>query len=476
MPYMPAICERLLGEQLRLPSVPTQWCGDQADRDLVLDALRTNPAGIIVSELDGRAGDLAGLDPAALRARILAAPHRYVAQERLALSQAPAWGDAGRATGRANPHPFSLRAFTVRDGATYRPLVGGLATLVEDRTTGPSTKDVWVLKAAESDPDQGIVEALPLPLARAVPVLSPRAVEDMFWSGRYTERAEDLVRAIITAGSYAEQLDYSSTIQGGAALRALMGVLQRLCGRRWTDPDQEQRSLLQDADRPGSAAHSLERLRDALEGVRDQLSGDTWRAFGSTDRAMNSLRAARRPRVAESASRILGGILSLQGVTANMIRDDGWHAIEAGRYLERSLQICTLLAATTTVSFGVGVERAVLGGVLMAAESAVTHRRRFRGSVRAADVLELLLGDHDNPRSLGFSLSRVRFHLSHLAGSTGATRPERLLQHLEESLDAADMSALAAAQQGQRPALQEFLAETHARLLRLGDAIVQLHF
>ncbi|HWM15032.1 MAG TPA: circularly permuted type 2 ATP-grasp protein [Microbacterium sp.] len=476
MPFMPAICERLLGEQLRLPSVPTRWCGDPQSLREVLDALDDDPSAIIVRQIDGRAADLADLAPASLADRIRSAPHRYVGQERLPLSQAPSWSASARAAGRVKPNPLMLRAFTVRDGAIYRPLVGGLATLVDDGNAAPSTKDVWVIKGAPTDPDQGIVEVASLPLARAVPVLSPRAVEDMFWSGRYTERAEDLVRVVITASAYAEQLGYSSTTQGGSALRALIGVLQRLCGTRWLDPDLELRSLLLDSDRPGSAAHSLERLRDGLEGVRDQLSGDTWRAFGSTDRAMNALRAARRPQIPESASRMLGGILSLQGVTANMMRDDGWHAIEAGRHLERSLQVCTLLAATTTVSFGVGVDRAVLEGVLMAAESSVTHRRRFRGSVRAADVLELLLADSDNPRSIAFSLERMRIHLSELSGSTGSTRPERLLEHLEDALEAADMAALSTRVDGRRPRLEDFLAQTHAQLHRLSDAIVHLHF
>lgn len=481
IPYMPAVCERLLGEQLRLPSVPTMWCGDEEGLAGVLASIDArhpsgDPGALIVREIDGRAADLSGLDHDDLRARILAAPHRFVGQERLPLSQAPAWGSVGRTSGRAGPHPLVLRAFTVRDGAIYRPLVGGLATLVDDRAAAPSTKDVWVLKNAPADPDQGIVEVAPVPLIRAVPVLSPRAVEDMFWSGRYAERAEDLVRLVITASAYAEQLDFSSSTQGGAAVQALLSVLQRLCGTRFADTDLEQRSLLLDADRPGSAAHSLQRLREALEGVRDQLSVDTWRAFGSTDRAMRSLRTSRRTQVAESASRMLGGILSLQGVTANMIRDDGWHAIEAGRHLERALQVCTLLASTTTSSLGVGVDRAVLGGVLMAAESSVTHRRRYRGVLRTADVLELLLLDAGNPRSVAFCLDRLRVHLSALAASTGSTRPERLLEHIEDALEAVDLPALTVPVDGRRPRLEDFLADTHAQLQRLGDAIVHLHF
>src|SRR5213075_2012467 len=95
--------------------------------------------------------------------------------------------------------------------------------------------------------------------------------------------------------------------------------------------------------------------------------------------------------VAESAGRMLTGVLALQGATASMMRDPGWHMIGAGRHLERALQVCHLLAATTTVRRGFDVDRGVLNGVLLSTESAVTHRRRYRGSVRPHGVLDLML-------------------------------------------------------------------------------------
>jgi uncharacterized alpha-E superfamily protein len=91
-------------------------------------------------------------------------------------------------------------------------------------------------------------------------------------------------------------------------------------------------------------------------------------------------------------------------------------------------------------------------------------------------VLELLLADPDNPRSVSFSLARLRFHLSQLAGSTGSTRPERLVEHLADSVEGVDIAALTAPVDGRRPRLEDFLADTHAQLHRLGDAIVHLHF
>ncbi len=157
-------------------------------------------------------------------------------------------------------------------------------------------------------------------------------------------------------------------------------------GRRFDDPEAEFRSLLLDAPRPGSAAYALERLRDALEGVRDQLSNDTWRVFSHTDRAKKALHTSERShRITESAGRMLTAVLSLQGVTASMIRDPGWHMIEAGplpRARAAGLRCCC--GATTTERLGIAADRDVLEGVLVAAESSVTFRRRYRGNVRTS--------------------------------------------------------------------------------------------
>ena len=172
-----------------------------------------------------------------------------------------------------------------------------------------------------------------------------------------------------------------------------------------------------------------------MEGVRDQKSGDTWRVFAHIDRALRSLRSSAHPhRTAESAGRMLSAMLSLYGVTANMIRDTGWRMIEAGRHLERSLQVCHLLTAGLTEPRNARRERDVLEAVLTASESIVTHRRRYRGSMRVADVLDLLLSDQDNPRSVAFGLAALRTHLAAMPAATGATRAERLRDHLETQL------------------------------------------
>ncbi|WP_193607550.1 circularly permuted type 2 ATP-grasp protein [Nocardioides lijunqiniae] len=478
LPYLPAACEALLGEPLRLASVPTWWCGDPASLDHVLDRVLDPAEGadrLLVRSIDGPASGLAGLDPAAVRERLLDEPHRYVGQERLPLSQAPTWRATGAHAGDAEARRVSLRTFTLRYGSAYRPLVGGLAN-VYDGDLATSSKDVWVLKAAAADPDQGLADVLPMTAARAATGASPRTLEDLFWLGRYAERAEDMLRLVLASHTLAEDYGSQPRASGSASLEVMMQVLRRLGGEVHADRDAELRSLLLDETRAGSAAHALAGLRDASAGVRDQLSPDAWRSFGTIDRATAMLRgSAHSHQIGESAGRMLTGILSLQGVTAGMIRDAGWHMIGVGRHLERAVQLCHLLEETATVRRGIDVDRDVLNAVLVAAESSVTHRRRYRGYVRPGGVLELLLTDAENPRSMVFGMTEVAAHLAALPASTGSTRPERLVADLLASLAEVDIATLVAIGGVARPNLQVFLDVCAGQLARLAEAVVEVH-
>lgn len=463
LPFLPAACERLLGEQLRLPAAPAWWCGDDG-LDRVLQRLRDDPESILVRTLAGRTVSTSGAE---LEAMIAAHPYRFVGIERLPLSQAPVWGPGAEARART----LVVRAFTLRHGPAYRTLAGGLATARDD-AGAPLTKDVWVRKADAAESDQGLPSATPRAMEPSIPAFAPRALADMYWAGRYAERAEDALRLVIATQALVDR----PAGDRSAASGVLLGVLRRLAGSRSLAAEADLRSALVDAGRSGSAAHALTGMRTALEGVRDQLSGDTWRVFSYADRAIATLRESTHPSsVADAAEQMLTGVLSLHGVTASMIRDTGWQMIEAGRYLERALQVCTLLSAVTA-SRSQTADRDVLDAVLLAAESLVTHRRRYRGYGRVRSILELLVKDAANPRSIAFSLDRVQSSLAAMPDSTGSTRPERLLHEIIASVEAVPVTVLAArTEDGVREALVAFLAETSSAVARLSHAIEQLH-
>ncbi len=468
LPFMSAMCETLLDEPLRLPSVQTYWCGIPRSQAFVED----NITDLVIRAIDDPA-DLGHLTPDELRSRISAEPHRYVGQESLSLSQAPSFGARG-----VRAQALTLRTFTLRYGSTYRPMVGGLANVFE-KGEPASSKDVWILKDNPEDADQGLAEVLPMTRSRAAATMVPRVLDDMFWFGRYAERAEDLLRLVLTAHASAEDNGSRPNTAGGASLAVLLGAITRLTGSPF-EPDRLDanfRSLLLDANRAGSVAQSISALREGAQSVRDQLSPDVWQAFSSTERASAALASYHYShQVSESASRMLTGILSLQGVTANMMRDPGWRMISAGRAVERGLQLSHLLRATTTVRRGIDVDRELHNAVLTIAESAVTHRRRYRGYVRLAGVLDLLLMDADNPRSLAFGINELREHLAAMPGSTGSTRPERLLDDLAHELARADIAALVAVEGERRPNLERFLDGYISQLSRVADAIAELHF
>ena len=463
-PFLPAACQELLGEQLLLPSAPTWWCGDPEARSTVLE--RLDDPSLVVREIDAPAAP--ALPPDRLRAAIRSAPHRFAAQA------PPA-------------DPVVLRAFALRFGGAYRPIAGGLATVVAAGSDdAPLTRDVWVRKASPADPDQGLADITIDDAADAAPVPSPSALEDMFWVGRYAERAEDLLRIVLTLEPDLDERDLPDDVDELAAepvtaigARALRRLLHRLAGTASAAIADDLRSLLLDARRQGSAAQSLRGLRTAAEGVRDQLSADTWRVFANLDRAQRSLRASTLPhRTAETAGRMLTAVLSLQGVTANMVRDAGWHMIEAGRGIERALQVCALLTETTGRVRARRAERDVLSAALRAAESTITYRRRHRGAPAAAGVLELLLADGDNPRSLACAVAELRCHLAALPASTGATRPERLADLLAASIAEIDVAELASADPTGtvRPGVLVLLEDVSGRLEQLSDAVHELHF
>lgn len=472
LPFMSAMCEQLLDEPLRLSGVPTVWAGTPEGREQLLDRIdeltirRIDPP----FEVDAWSREQ-------IEAAIVAQPHRFVGQERGHASLAPVLEDGG-----LQRREVTLRAFTLRRGSSYRPMVGGLATAVPvgASPTDPGvTKDVWVLKESPDVPDQGVVEAPAVLSARATVAPVPRVLDDLFWLGRYAERAEDLLRLAIVTHELAEDFQGRPHSSGGRALGVLSGTLRSLSP--WPgdplDHEADLRSLLLDDRRDGSVAQALTRLKEITQGLRDQLSPDVYRVFGAVDRASSALVANRHGwQIGESAGRMLTEVLALHGITASMVRDEGWFLMDVGRALERSLQLCRLMGPSLSVRRGVDVDRDVQSAVLQAAESAVTHRRRHRGLVRGSTVLDLLLLDGANPRSLAFNLRAIGASLGELPASSGSTRPERLVDDLLAELDRLDVTALLALDGDDRPNFTRFTQAVAQQLMRLSDAVSEVHF
>ena len=252
----------------------------------------------------------------------------------------------------------------------------------------------------------------------------------------------------------------------------------------------EFRALLLDRSRLGTAGQSLAALSAVAQGVRDQLSEDVWMVLADMERASAALAAGTDDQgllLVDSGERILSGLLALAGIVSeNMVRDAGWYLLDTGRGLERALQVLALLRATACEERPWDTERLVVEAVLTATESIVTFRRRHGGRERVEAVVELLVTDARNPRSVAYQLERILADLRAIPNASSTARSIRLAEALlrqVRTVDLAAMSVLSAAdpeasdravppsQAPSRAALAELLAGLTAQLRDLGDAI-----
>ncbi len=336
-----------------------------------------------------------------------------------------------------------MRTFAVAREDSYVVMSGGLArTASDDRgapianRTGAISKDIWVL-SSEPETLSGFWLAGPgQPSSAPVSTLPARAAENLFWLGRYAERAESTVRLLRTINARRDEFPYSGTGPGPSAVALLLDSLTRITGtypgfvgddraELHLDPADELFALVVDETRPGTVAHAVRHMLDALDELRDQLSVDTWLVIGSLQRELDTLDQPSTDRD-EAATNVLNalmqGLLALSGLAAeSMVRDQGWHFMDAGRRLERALQVTTLVGATLADEHDAGTESLVVESTLTAAESIITYRRRYRSRARPSTVLDLLLSDAGNPRSLRFQIDRLHDDLAAIEADRGRT-------------------------------------------------------
>jgi uncharacterized circularly permuted ATP-grasp superfamily protein/uncharacterized alpha-E superfamily protein len=497
MPYLPDLCERLLGQPLRLPSVETWWCGDPDSLRYVtehLDDLVIRPT----SRGRGRSVRALALSKEKreqVLAMIRATPHRFVAQQVLNLSSAPTTVDD-----RLVPRNVVLRSFAVRDGSSYTAMLGGLARVSDDAdesrgalVTAPGggiAKDVWVVSEHPIIAGRpagvrvrGEGDQLAAPVDAAAAAMVPRVLSDLFWFGRYAERAEDLLRLVLATRTVAIETDMDTT--QGHALEVLQHAVTRvsttypgfLTAGRQLMP--ELRSLLLDRHRSGTAAQSLSSLSLAAQGVRDQLSDDVWMVLADIERASAALAANpydQGLQLTDASERILSGLLALAGIVSeNMVRDAGWYMLDTGRGLERALQVLSLLQATVCAERPWDTERLVLEAVLTASESIVTFRRRYRGRDRVEAAVELLVTDVRNPRSVAYQVERILGDLRAIPNASPTARPLRLAEALALQVRQVDLDELLGSGEGPSPdgraALEAYLEGLSTQLRSLSEAI-----
>jgi uncharacterized alpha-E superfamily protein len=224
---------------------------------------------------------------------------------------------------------------------------------------------------------------------------------------------------------------------------------------------------------------TLEELRRIASNVRDRLSIDTWRI-------LNQLRQDFRLRHGRiqlddallHLNRMITDLAAFSGMEMeNMTRGHGWRFLDIGRRLERAANMSALLTQSLSP---LSAHQAMLGPLLEIADSTMTYRRRYFAQPQFPLVLDLLVADATNARSMAFQVVQLADHVDHLPRDKRAPSPaqeQRIVEQMAETIASADLDALGQPDEhGSFPGLEGLLNAVAGDLRRLSDVITYYYF
>ena len=394
--FLPKIAARLLGESLELPTLATWWCGEAPALEYVLahlDQLVIKPAWPNQRFEPVFARTLTGEARRRLIERLRSRPHAYVAQEHLALSQAPVWRPYG-ALGFA-AKAISIRMYAVANGDGHTVMPGGLARIAANDATadvvstqrGGGSKDIWVLtEPAEEDPPEKPRHASRM--AIRYDEIPSRLVENLYWVGRYSVRCED--KASLLRATLGSRIDES-------VWKAAVGICRNI---GLIAPDAEPSGSLRDDRNPQGIVADVRRLAWCASQVRGRLSSGYWRAVSDMQRRLqDGLTSRDEPRAI--LDRLSLSLAALAGFSLDdMTQDAGWRLLRIGRRLERLQFGANLL--TQHITSPTATRQRNVEWLLEAYDSMRIYRSRYALTPELGPALDLLLRDTEHPGALGF--------------------------------------------------------------------------
>ena len=470
--FLPALAPIVLGADLAIPNVATWWLGradmreemiGQLDRMVIASAFESQTDGSTSNEVLG-----AKLDDAQREALILSIRDRgvdYVAQEAVTLSSMPVWRD-----GHLQPRPFTLRLFLTKVGERWEVMPAGFVRIADNADAravslqrGAATADAWVLAHGPVAETTMLPAAEHIQVQRATGLLPSRAADNLFWVGRYVERAEAtlrLMRAMINRAAEADE----------TAAPVIAGIVSLLDA--WDAVPKDAlaapvgfitRAVLARADLSGSLPALTGAARSAASVIRDRFSPDAWRALNdlATMIALPLTVGPSESAIIERVEAALRIISSLSGLAQeNMTQLAGWRFLELGRRIERAILTGRLVRCFAMT----GAPDGGLELLLELADSQITYRQRYVMVAARAPVMDLVLLDPNNPRSVAFQLDRIETHLSALPGrsATGRLSPvQQIVASIATRLRTVEAAAIDEA----------LIVDIEQSLMKLSDAI-----
>jgi uncharacterized alpha-E superfamily protein len=502
MGFLPGLCRVLLDEDLILPNTATWWCG----QDDALDEVLHNLDRVVIDQaferrpLFGSASGpvlgsrLSNEQRQDIVRRLKTRGHDYVAQEMVSLSTTPVWHER-----TLQPRPVSTRIFLAAAEDGYAAMPGGLTRVSATDNPkaallrrGKGAKDTWVLSPS---PTSGF-SLLRSPLG----TLSPRrrskdipshSADNLFWLGRYTERTEDMMRALRCVLRRLTE-DFSEPQEVAVLQRVVDVLLDKTDIGPATEEELRAGSTVSIERQIGAlmfepgVSYGLQTTANDLSRTtalsRDWLSLEAWRALSRLHDEATRPPVSGRLDVGDALERtedVIQALATFSGMeTENMTRDYGWLFLDMGRRLERGWHLARILRRLLVRNDPEEDGSLVL--LLELADSIMTYRWRYLATPMMAPVIDLLLLDETNPRSVAFQLAALLGHVDNLpavVSPPARSTEQRIMLSLSTAVRLAEIPVLCRTNAiGYRDALATLLDQLDADLPKLSEAVARDYF
>jgi uncharacterized alpha-E superfamily protein len=314
-----------------------------------------------------------------------------------------------------------------------------------------------------------------------------RVAENLFWMSRYLERAENVAR-LLDIGLFLE-LDAPALAvdDGSAPVEIALHILACRESFHSKNPGYDRNRVLGyltfDRTNPQSILSMIARARENARGTQESLGVDAWSEINRLYLYLSGQRAQRKHSSSPSAfyAAIKQACILFDGLVQNTLpRDEVYHFLELGRYLERVNVIGRILHAKCrshhTGTNGVDPPMQLIRwtGLLRSCSAYGAYLRVERDRVEPVGVIRFLVLNPDFPRAVRFCVARCRESLQEIAGGGDddeyGSEAERLLGRLDSELRYIDVGEIF--ERGLLP----FLDSIQTTCLRVGDEIQRAYF
>jgi uncharacterized alpha-E superfamily protein len=250
------------------------------------------------------------------------------------------------------------------------------------------------------------------------------------------------------------------------------------------DPWPEIKDIIFNTQRAGSLKYDFVLFIRAVHAVRDHWSTDTWRVLRGMEEAWATVKDGSNPghlKMQHVLDSLITSVVAFIGLNRESIsREQGWLMLDMGRKIEQCLLLTSMLRATLVNKYDDLVDYKLQEAVLISNEGLVNFRYKYRSLLQLPLVLDLMIFDANNPRSLLYQLDRLKKSLGNLPNTTGKSFSEHdlLIEEAYNLLNLVNKEKLSLLDEetAQHINLDNFLSDMYDILSGIQHAISKTYF